>query len=179
MSEPVRRLFLALWPDAAVRGTLATVQQRIGAECGGRAILPENLHVTLKFLGAVPQSGMQAVREVAAGAPRTRADLLLDRIGFWPRPAIVFAGADSVPEPIRGLVEYLETGFAGLGFARERRRFHVHCTLFRKARRRPGQPFEPIHWPVDGFALVVSELSPAGARYRVLETLPAPTPTRG
>ena len=49
--ESAQRLFFALWPDPAVRAALAGVTARLPLP-RGRLTPPQNLHVTLVFLGA-------------------------------------------------------------------------------------------------------------------------------
>ena len=52
--EAQRRLYFALWPDAALRATIARVAAGPAAVAGGRAVPAADLHVTLAFLGGVP-----------------------------------------------------------------------------------------------------------------------------
>ncbi|HYL02781.1 MAG TPA: 2'-5' RNA ligase family protein, partial [Steroidobacteraceae bacterium] len=56
--ERTRRLFFALWPDAAQRTVLAHAVRKAVRNCGGRPVPAESLHVTLAFLGSVPESRM-------------------------------------------------------------------------------------------------------------------------
>src|SRR3546814_10607201 len=46
------RLFFALWPGPALAATLAHWAAQAQAACGGRAMRPDTLHLTLAFLGA-------------------------------------------------------------------------------------------------------------------------------
>lgn len=105
---------------------------------------------------------------MATGAVLPPVDLVFDRVGFWPRPAVVFAGADRVPTAVESLAAHLDAAAETLGIAPDRHRFRPHCTLFRKARRRPSSTFEPLCWRVGGFVLVESVTDPAGVRYRVV-----------
>src|SRR5690606_31857796 len=92
---------------------------------------------------------------------------------LWPRGGILWIGTNDAPAPLARLVEDLKAALEPLGFVPERRRFHAHVTLCRNARHRPSWQGEPIEWDVDRFCLVESELSAAGAAYRVLETFAA------
>ena len=53
-----KRLFLALWPDDDVRNQLSAVLKSAGHPIlsGGTPVKPENLHMTLLFLGDVSES---------------------------------------------------------------------------------------------------------------------------
>lgn len=167
-----RRLFLALWPDPELRGVLGDLKRRLEPDVRGRAVATENLHVTLKFLGAVPGSGFPGVASACRSLPFEPFELTLDRLGYFPAPRVVWIGASETPEPLRALAEGIESTFEAAGFQRERRRFHAHCTLFRKASRRPEVEITPISWPVSGWALVESQTRPDGPIYTVLERFP-------
>ena len=51
----VRRLFFALWPDAGLRQSIEAARARL-YPLAGRPVDPVQLHVTLAFLGAVPDA---------------------------------------------------------------------------------------------------------------------------
>ncbi len=163
-----QRVFLALWPDAGVGGELAVLAQRCAAQCGGRPVAARNLHLTLMFLGALTPARVAAVRACAARLPVTPFTLELDRVGFWPRPGIVWAGCRETPAPLAVLVQSLHTELGALGFALESRPFQVHVTLVRKARRAPTPAMSPLAWPVTDVCLVRSQLAHGGSEYTVL-----------
>ena len=100
-------------------------------------------------------------------------ELILDRYGYWPRPRILWLGS-SHPAELYELVAELHRRLRGCGFTPERRAFQAHITLARKfsgpAPTRP--PVAPIHWRVNEVALVESQSSPEGSRYRVLRRWP-------
>lgn len=173
MNDGPRRLFLALWPDQALRDALAAAQLEVRREAGGRAVPADNLHLTLAFLGAVPRERVDllvaACRAVALDPHR----LVLDRVGLWPRGGILWIGTNDPPAPLARFVSAIQAALEPLGFPPERRRFHAHVTLCRNSRRRPSWQGKPIEWAVDRFCLVESELSYAGAAYRVLEIFAA------
>jgi 2'-5' RNA ligase len=167
-----RRLFFALWPDDEVRVALYRPSSRVRLR-HGRWVRPENLHVTLVFLGAV-DAAQRACVEAAADAIRGRSfTLLLDRSGWWRRPQVLWAGASEIPEPALELVKALQAGCEACGFEREARAFRVHATLARKVVVEPP-PLElpPVPWQVRGFVLVESTLAPGGSDYRVVRTWP-------
>ncbi len=170
--EPAQRLFFALWPDPAVRAALAALSARVRLR-QGRWVRPENLHVTLVFLGAV-DARRRACVEAAADAVRAGAvSIALDRTGWWRRPQVLWAGSSATPEPLRELVRQLQAGCEACGFPREARAFQVHATLARKVfTEPPAFAFEPIPWRVADFALVESALTPTGSEYKVLRTWP-------
>lgn len=167
------RLFLALWPDAAVAAALHARGRTLHAACGGRPMRRDTLHLTLAFIGDVAE---EAVGRVEAAASRVRAapfDLALDRVGAWHGNRVLRTGASDVPAALGTLAEGLSTELRAAGFALEDRPFSPHVTLVRNAERAPeaGQ-VPPLHWRAEDFVLVISERLPSGARYRVLRRWP-------
>ena len=162
------RLFFALWPDDAVRAELARWSRELHALCGGRTTRPENLHVTLAFLGGVEEARVAEV-ERAAGevAPKT-VSLVLDQPGYWKQNRIAWAGASVVPPELEALVSELRGALAKSRIRFDAKSFVSHVTLLRDAREPKGIPaLDPILWKVDGFALVQSVTLPRGSRYEV------------
>jgi 2'-5' RNA ligase len=103
---------------------------------------PDGVHLTLKFLGEVPEQ-----RDAELRAALTRAvqgaralPLALGGFGAFPdfqRPRVVWAGV--APDPALELLQHrVEEAFAPLGFPTEARPFHPHLTLGRASRE--GRP---------------------------------------
>lgn len=168
-----RRVFFALWPDAATAAGLHARARALHAECGGRAMRRDTLHLTLAFVGNVPQDGIASLEHVAAevrGAPFV---LELDQLGAWHRNRILWTSASSAPQALVALADALALRLREAGFVLEDRAFAPHITLVRNARAAPmAQTCPVLRWPVASFVLVVSEPTPAGARYRVLGRWP-------
>jgi RNA 2',3'-cyclic 3'-phosphodiesterase len=168
--EPRQRLFLALWPDDALRHRIAAV----AAACrvsGGRAVPRANWHITLAFLGSLDVERRRSVERVADAMRVPAFELWLDRLGFWPRPGgILWLGASQPPEALVRLVARLGEGVSSSGIEIDRRPFHAHLTLMRRVERAVRlDPPTPLCWPVADFVLCESVTDPGGARYRVLE----------
>jgi len=161
-------LFFALWPDEAVRAQLAHWTRELHAVCGGRPTRPENLHVTLAFLGSVEDARVAEV-ECAAGevAPRV-ISLVLDQPGYWKRNRIAWAGASTVPAELDAFVAELRSALERSHIGFDSKGFVSHVTLLRDARGPRAMPaLDPIEWRLDGFALVQSVTLPRGSRYEV------------
>ncbi|MEJ2693341.1 MAG: RNA 2',3'-cyclic phosphodiesterase [Candidatus Thiodiazotropha sp.] len=160
------RHFFALWPSQEVRQRLAREASQVAAR--GRLHHPEDLHMTLVFLGPVAEARLRCVEEVADGILNRPFDLCIDAIGYWPRPRILWAGPREIPEPLRQLVFDLQNGLTACGFEPERRRYKPHVTLYRKAANAHPAVIEPaIEWPVGEFVLAVS--GGGAPRYRVVK----------
>ncbi len=180
-----RRLFVALEPPEAVRRRLAAVAVDLRRTAGRHAdevrwVPPENVHLTLQFLGAVPEERVaeleRAIRDVAAaGRPLS---LELRGAGGFPnarRPRVVWAGVAGEVDALAGLVAELGRRLAPLGFAPEDRPFSAHLTRgrARDGRGAPGLAGALAHaavadgtpWRAAEVTLFESHLSPKGPRY--------------
>ncbi|MEJ2577123.1 MAG: RNA 2',3'-cyclic phosphodiesterase [Gammaproteobacteria bacterium] len=173
MAAEVKRLFLALWPDAAARQGLAALARAVALPAGARRVHPEDLHLTLQFLGAVPLERLPAVREAAAGVEAEPVGLELTRVGCWPRPRVAWCAPDETPAELSGLVARLGARLAAVGYPAESRPFRPHVTLARKVRRlADARLVQPLFWRCADLALVESLARPAPPRYQVLEHWP-------
>ena len=167
----VRRLFLALWPNATVRDALGEVQQRITSGTG-RAVSRDNLHITLVFLGSTAAERRACIEQALDRVKIPGFTLQLDQLGYWRKPQVLWAGGDTVPAPLSALVEEAVAAAARCGTRLDVRPFHPHLTLFRKVRKPPRHlpVVAPILWPADSFAMVESVTAAGGVCYKVLKT---------
>jgi 2'-5' RNA ligase len=165
------RLFFALWPGEAQRLALTRVQRVLPAH-HGRDAHPEDLHVTLVFLGDL-DAERRACAETVADQVRGRPLVLnLDRVGCFPRARVLWCGADHCPDPLLDLVGALNRGLRDCRIRLDHRPYTPHATLARKARPLHGYSLEvPITWPVDHFVLATSQEG-GPPRYRVLRRWP-------
>lgn len=76
------RMFIALCFDRQVRRQIRDVQKRLGALARRGALTPEeNLHLTLAFLGEVPEARLGAVQEAMEAVDMVPLTLTFDRLG--------------------------------------------------------------------------------------------------
>jgi 2'-5' RNA ligase len=166
------RLFFALWPGDGVRAQLAHWSRELHAVCGGRTTRPENLHVTLAFLGSVEDARVAEVERAAGQVAARRFPLILDQPGYWKHNRIAWAGASVVPPGLEALVSELRGALTRSQIRFDAKPFMSHVTLLREAREPKAMPaLEPIEWRLDGFALVQSVTLPSslvqGSRYEI------------
>jgi 2'-5' RNA ligase len=170
----MRRLFFALWPDRRMREALsAAVHATMIALPGGRPVPVENLHVTLAFLGGVPEASLPALLELARNvAPRAEPMLLtLDTIDYWRRAQVLCAAASREPAGAAAFAEGLKSALCAAGFRPDLKPFRAHVTLARQVRRAPPDAaMPPVPWSFDEFALVESRTLAEGSSYSVLES---------
>ena len=182
-------MFFALWPDAGQRAALVHATRKAVRSSGGRPVPEESLHVTLAFLGSVPErrvAELQAIARRVAEAPEA-APLLVsfDRLVHWAKPRILCAldalpsaGTEAAGAPRVGalagapaLAESLKGETTARGFSPDLKPFHAHVTVARKVARAPAaQPLSPVQWTFDGFALIESRTEPTGPVYSVIES---------
>jgi len=171
--ESKQRLFFALWPDGEVRESMDNLARQ-HARHNGRAVVPENLHITLVFVGGVSVEQRVCMEAAAATIVAPPAfTVTFDRLGFWPRPRILWVGASVMPPELSDLVTALNSALIPCGYQPETRPFQAHVTLARKAQRPPEiVTIPPIVWPVDAFCLVESVTGERGSEYRVIGRWP-------
>lgn len=166
------RLFFALWPDAGTRAALAEAAAAVDVR-DGRRTRPENLHLTLRFLGEVDAARVPSLLARAPPPALPGFTLTLDDAGWWRASRVAWIAPLAAPAALCGLARGLDEALAGLGFAADPRPFRPHVTVARNLRRAPrvSSPFS-VSWRVCDLALVSSVTDPAGPRYEVLGTRP-------
>jgi 2'-5' RNA ligase len=150
-------------------------------------VAPENFHVTLKFLGGVDGDRIGALVEALRGAADGQRGFAMEiaGLGAFPsltRPRVLWVGVGAGLEPLSELAARVERVLAPQGFPPEERGFSPHVTLarVRAPRRAPalaraleagaGRRFGRV--AVEAIALMRSDLSPRGARYHALASVP-------
>lgn len=164
-----QRLFFALWPDDTVRKALAAVVKQTAQHHQGKAMRPENLHITLVFLGNISATQRACAEAVADSINMMPFDLRLDHLGGFKRPQVLWLGARETPDALMQLAASLNRGLRGCDIAMDDRPFSTHLTLMRKIREFNERVIEPIDWHVDNFCLVQSLTHPEGVEYKVVK----------
>lgn len=183
MSRELVRCFAAFdVDDEAVLGRLAEVRRLLG-ETGAdlKFVEPENVHVTLRFLGEVEPVVVERIVKVLDGVSFVPFDVELRGVGVFPslrRINVVWVGIVRGVEELKKIFGLLEEGVVGLGLKQDRRGFSPHVTI---ARVRSGRGLEGLRRRVlelEGFEFGVvradtlklfrSVLTPRGPVYSVL-----------
>lgn len=151
-----QRLFFALWPDDATRQALVHWQtHNLASDL--RWQHRADLHMTLHFLGQVDAARRDALHDLGASVRESPFTLVIDEIGYWSGPQVLWAGPTSLPGELVALHRQLGDGLASLGFVLDERDYRPHITLARKVSREPRTlPLQPFTWMVNGFVLVAS-----------------------
>jgi 2'-5' RNA ligase len=178
------RLFVALEIPSTVRGNLADLLKALRARAPqARWVRPENLHVTLKFIGELAPEKLGALR-AALALVRSDREVTIDfrGLGFFPNEKLArvfWAGLDVSPN-LKTLALDIDHATEKLGIPPEQRPFSPHLTLARF--QPPGLP-EKLRAAMEEhaerefgslrasqFQLIESKLKSSGAEYTTLES---------
>lgn len=184
------RSFIALNLDDPVRQSLARVAGEVDQPLGCRIrwTAEENLHVTVKFLGEVPDSILPEVCRVAREAARRVSPFEFGVSGVVsvppksPQPRMLWASVSDPEQRIAGIFRDLEEGLSALGFGRDRRVFRPHVTLARIRRVADPQKLQESAQPwletsfgqtrAEALTVFGSDLAPDGPVYTPLASAP-------
>lgn len=185
------RVFVAVAVPPDIQHALgqAIEQLRDGApkKCV-RWVRPENIHLTLRFIGNVqPQAIEPLTAALQAAVVGLRSFILqLDGAGCFPKdraPRVLWMGLGGELDPLTQLQSRVETSTAAWGVVEERA-FHPHLTLGRVvARKREelhqiGESIRGLSvpqsspWRAEAIQLMRSVLAPGGSQYTVLASFP-------
>ncbi|MGD0804275.1 MAG: RNA 2',3'-cyclic phosphodiesterase [Candidatus Bathyarchaeia archaeon] len=99
-----------------------------------KAVEEENIHITLKFLGEIPEVRTIQVSDLVMGIAFRPFTLDFHGVGVFPsqsRPSVIWAGVSGEASEMLAVFTDLEKGLKSLGFEPERRPFQPHVTLCR------------------------------------------------
>ncbi len=173
MADGVRRLFFALWPNEAERQACLRVMSLLTPEAGLRLTRPENLHVTLLFLGWVGSDRLSGLLDAAAGLPPPRGELRFDALSYWRGPKVACLTCENFPPAFAETAARLKLLAEASGLELDNRGFKPHVTLARTPKPPQAVKFAPVYWRGGGFCLAESLPHPeGGVRYHVLRHWP-------
>lgn len=99
-----------------------------------KIVSPENLHITLKFLGEIDPSKVDLVSEILGRLEAEGFTIELKGVGCFPspsRPNVVWIGVTEGYEQLMHIWKFVEDNLSRHGFQRERRGFKPHLTVAR------------------------------------------------
>lgn len=179
------RLFVGIPLPPAIRASLAGLCSGIP---GAKWVTPENMHITLRFIGPVGGGEAEDIHEGLSRILTPAFTLTLSGIGCFESGRKVHAlwvGIGREPHLVR-LADKVESAIVRAGREPERRKFKPHVTLARfKTGGSPrigafiesNNPFTTEAFPVDHFTLFRSFLGGEGAHYESLADYPLQTPS--
>jgi 2'-5' RNA ligase len=186
----VVRTFVALVIPKPWIDYLARVEQDLAESMSGLSwVKPDNMHITVRFLGDLGDDGVRrAADSVRRGSETHRAfRARLGAPGAFPsmdRPRILWAGLSEGADDAITLAKSVNLGLKQDGFGPPDKPFRPHITLARVRERSQGvegfrryaPPPPPEGAFLDRIVVMKSDLHPAGARYTPLDEIRLRTP---
>lgn len=186
------RLFVAIQLPEPVRGALRETQTQLKSVLSPRSVAwtrPENLHLTLRFLGNVDAVRLPDLRKslrdaVAANAPF---EAVCGQLGCFPNlrfPRVIWAGVQDADDRLRKLHHAINHTVGRVAERPAEKRFTGHVTLGRPKTIQPSDAQQLARfvaaasgrlfgeWRVTEVELIQSRLSPEGSRYTTLDAFP-------
>ena len=179
------RTFIGIDPGKPIRDRLVALQETLGRTATDvKWVEPENLHVTLLFLGEVDMLEVPAVCQAVAEsvAKQPAFTMSVEKVGCFPnarRPRILWAGVGEGIQEVVAVHDAVEVPLLELGcYRREERRYSPHITLGRvrndgRCDKLAGVLARQAGWTggtvqVNEIHVMSSELSSQGPLYTVL-----------
>jgi len=179
------RSFIAIELPQQTKAELASLEKQLkaGQHSFIKWVDPEDIHLTLKFLGdiastAVPEIAEAMTRIVQPVPPFSLQIAELGVFPNWQRPQVTWVGTRGDIDKLARLHKELETALCSLGFKPESRSFTAHLTLGRlreRATPRDRQNFgdwarsvkfdSGRSFEVKALSLMRSQLTPSGPIY--------------
>ncbi len=181
------RCFLALTIPRQAQAELAGMQKFLqNHEAKARWVKPDNIHLTLRFLGDRPA---KKVEQIAAALPSFCPGFqpfktTIEALNGFPNsknPKVIWAGLSTGSEETLKIYQAVNDGLAHLGIPKEREEFIPHLTLARcktpqesrltaSAIKKTG--ITPVHTEIISLVFYKSTLSSTGSIYEVIQSLP-------
>jgi 2'-5' RNA ligase len=180
------RLFIALSIPDAIRAEISSFVKglrRIGGDV--KWVEPENLHVTLKFMGETPLQRVSGITGAMDGALKGMEAFTVEMkgLGAFPglqRPRVFWAGISGGAVELQSAAGSIEDALELAGFDRSDREFRAHLTIGRartqgnlqgvagEIARNSGRAWGEFR--AQGIHLVQSRLSRQGPQYTIIHT---------
>jgi len=188
------RLFVALAIPTEVREKIAALIRELrGADTNPKWINPDNLHVTLKFIGEVtPEKAVEIGDALATVQTQQSVVVEFREIGFFPdarRPSVAWVGIHSA-QVLSDLAGEVNRALVPLGISREEKPFVPHLTIARfketglsphlrtEIEKQRSREFGAL--ATGEFHLIESKRKAAGAEYTTLRSFRfAPEQSKG
>ena len=165
------RLFVAIALPEDIRTRLSML---CGGVPGARWLSPETMHLTIRFIGEVPESTLSDIELALRQVHAPGFEIMLDGVGSFgngDRPRVIWAGVERSPA-LDHLHGKIESALVRSGLPPEGRKFTPHVTLARLKGAKRGRvgdflaahnPFRAGPVRIRQFTLFSSFLSHSGA----------------
>ncbi|MCK9430280.1 MAG: RNA 2',3'-cyclic phosphodiesterase [Candidatus Omnitrophica bacterium] len=183
------RAFIAIELPAKIKDALIGIQHKLNTEKIRISwVKPQNLHLTLKFLGDISPEQLEKIKTTAKKIADNSGGfkVKLRKLGVFPNlraGQIIWVGTDEAPSSLKQLAQQLETGLAESGIPKELRPFCAHITIGRIKNRPAASDLQkaldrvkintsdPGEFNCEKVILFESTLGPGGPVYTALKEL--------
>lgn len=180
------RAFIAIELPPQIKESLGRLQEQLklsGADV--KWVNPQNIHLTLKFLGERDDKKIAAIKDILEEAVKNKTafEAGIGSLGAFPKtdaPRVIWVGIGKGEEQIKEIAEELDTLISRTGIPKVDRAYAAHITL---GRTRSGRNQEGLarqikelaqsiaagnlEFAVAGLTLFESTLTPSGPVYKV------------
>lgn len=172
------RCFIAIDLSNEAKEELSRIQKEINGEAKLnklKFVEPQNLHLTLKFLGEISDAQVNKIKEALKSISFEKFSAMLGDIGIFPSPSyirVVWICLQPA-QLLKELHDKIDSTLASSGFKKENR-FESHITLARVKTIKDKKTFakqlqtlkvEPIEFSINSFILKKSTLTKEGPIY--------------
>jgi 2'-5' RNA ligase len=176
------RSFIAVDIKEEILGEIVKIQGKLKASCPDlKLVAPQNLHLTLRFLGEVPQSTINLLIQEFQNLIFKQFNVKFEGVGAFPnprKPNVVWLGVSEGENELRELASKVETLVRKIGLPKSNKGFSPHLTLARvkfwRDRSRLSMVIRELsnvkvgNMAVDLVRLKKSTLTPKGPLYETL-----------
>ncbi len=177
------RIFIGISLSEEARDYAASkIDQLSRLITGVRWVRPENLHITLKFIGWCDSSVVPEIVKIMSQCSKfLPAKVSVGGVGGFPshdRAKVIWVGAGDIEGKLEKMFRMIDGRLTRMGIKSEKRKYHPHITIGRSSGGPVAVPSiserendSPIFFTVEDIILFESELKSSGAEYSVLQRI--------
>ena len=166
---------------------IETILDKLSTFKGIRPVKPNQLHLTLKFLGEVSENRLVEIEKELHSIKLHSFETELSHMGFFPnehRPRVIWIGLSEGKSQLISLAQEIDERLSKIGFPKEKRKFSPHLTVGRIKKLYPDEQQKVVEYVhsidsvvekkevIKSFILKKSTLTPQGAIYENLAEFP-------
>ncbi|MFH1888628.1 MAG: RNA 2',3'-cyclic phosphodiesterase [Candidatus Omnitrophota bacterium] len=131
------RAFIAIELPQEIKDSLENLQEELKtARSDVKWVRPENIHLTMKFLGEINDKQLDKINDIIDQAVEKRNSfrMRISSLGAFPKidsPRVIWIGIDTGDKEVKEMAAELEEKIAEIGISKEERQFSSHITIGR------------------------------------------------
>ncbi len=181
------RTFIAIELPQEIKGSLSRLQGELKATGADvKWVAPQNIHLTLKFLGEVDDKKLEKIKEAIDGLAKetSKFQVCITTLGAFPKidsPRVIWMGIEAGDKETKEIAAVLEERLAEISIPKEDRPFSSHITIGRtrsalnrqklveELKNKTGLGGEKLEFYAGKITLFKSTLTPKGPIYETLK----------